>query len=163
MSAPRRRDPGSALRVPASIGSDIAGSMPGDLGPVRRIADVGSEGVGEGLARVAQPARIARDGTLIVHAADASWVHAMTLEERTILRKLDERLAGAGPPAMKVEIGPISVPQAAVEHQPIVISPEAQTRADELTEDVADPRLKASLNRAIALSLSRTTESGDNR
>ena len=52
MSTGRRRDPKAALRMPASIGSDIAGSMPGDLGPVRRIADVWSEVVGEGLARV---------------------------------------------------------------------------------------------------------------
>jgi hypothetical protein len=155
MSAGRRRDPKSALRMPASIGSDIAGSMPGDLGPVRRIADVWPEVVGEGLARVAQPARIARDGTLIVHAADASWVHALTLEERTILRKLGERMAGDGPPAMKVEIGPISVPVETVEHPPIVIQPAAQARADELTETTTDPRLKAALNRAIATSLSR--------
>ena len=48
MSAGRRRDPKSALRMPASIGSDIAGSMPGDLGPVRRIADVWPEVVGRG-------------------------------------------------------------------------------------------------------------------
>jgi hypothetical protein len=155
MSAGRRRDPQSALRMPSSIGSDIAGSMPGDLGPVRRIADVWTAVVGEGLARVAQPARISRDGTLVVHAADASWVHALTLEERTILRKLNERLAGDGPPAMKVEIGPISVPAAVVEHPPIVIQPAAQARADELTADTADPRLKAALNRAIATSLSR--------
>ncbi|MGI9186042.1 MAG: DUF721 domain-containing protein [Gaiellales bacterium] len=155
MSAGRRRDPQSALRMPASIGSDIAGSMPGDLGPVRRIADVWADVVGEGLARVAQPARIARDGTLIVHAADASWVHALTLEERTILRKLDERMAGDGPPGLKVEIGPISVPAAAVQYPPIVIQPAAQARADELTAAVTDPALRASLNRAIALSLSR--------
>jgi len=155
MSTGRRRDPTSALRMPASIGSDIAGSMPGDLGPVRRIADVWSEVVGEGLARVAQPARIARDGTLIVHAADASWVHALTLEQRTILRKLDERMAGDGPPAMKVEIGPISVAPVAVEYPPIEIQPAAQARADELTKTTKDPRLKAALNQAIATSLSR--------
>lgn len=155
MTAQRRRDPRSALRMPVSIGTEIGGSMPGDLGPVRRVADVWPEVVGEGLARVAQPARIARDGTLIVHAADASWVHALTLEERTIVRRLDERLAGDGPPAMKVEIGPISVPPAAVEHPPIEIQPAAQARADELTEGTADPRLRAALNRAIATSLSR--------
>jgi hypothetical protein len=155
MSAGRRRDPKSALRMPASIGSDIAGSMPGDLGPVRRIADVWPEVVGEGLARVAQPARIARDGTLIVHAADASWVHALTLEERTILRKLGERMAGDGPPAMKVEIGPISVAPAVVEYPPIDIQPAAQARAKELAATTADPALRASLERAIAITLSR--------
>jgi hypothetical protein len=155
MSASRRRDPQSALRMPTSIGGDIANSMPGDLGPIRRIADVWTEVVGEGLARVAQPARLARDGTLIVHAVDASWVHALTLEQRTILRKLNDRMAGAGPPAMKVEIGPISVPVETVKHPPIVIQPAAQARADELTETTTDPRLKAALNRAIATSLSR--------
>jgi hypothetical protein len=155
VSAGRRRDPQAALRMPAALGAEIAGAMPGDLGPVRRVADVWAEVVGEGLARVAQPARIARDGTLIVHAADASWVHALTLEERTILRKLDARLAGAGPTGLKVEIGPISVAPTPVEHPPIEIQPAAQARADELTEAVVDPALRASLNRAIALSLSR--------
>ncbi len=155
MSGGRRRDPQSALRLPSSLGAEIAGSMPGDLGPVRRIADVWTEVVGEGLARVAQPARVTRDGTLIVHAADASWVHALTLEERTILRKLDARMAGDGPTGLKVEIGPISVAPQPVEHPPIEILPAAQARADELTETVADPALRASLNRAIALTLSR--------
>ena len=155
MSGGRRRDPQSALRLPSSLGAEIAGSMPGDLGQVRRIADVWTEVVGEGLARVAQPARVTRDGTLIVHAADASWVHALTLEERTILRKLDARMAGDGPTGLKVEIGPISVAPQPVEHPPIEILPAAQARADELTETVADPALRASLNRAIALTLSR--------
>lgn len=155
MSASRRRDPQSALRMPTSIGGDIANSMPGDLGPIRRIADVWIEVVGEGLARVAQPARLARDGTLIVHAVDASWVHALTLEQRTILRKLGERMAGDGPPAIKVEIGPISVAPEVAEDPPIVIQPAAQARADELTSEVRDPRLKAALNRAIATTLSR--------
>lgn len=161
MSDGRRRDPKAALRMPASIGGDIAGSMPGDLGPVRRIADVWSEVVGQALARVAQPARIARDGTLIVHAADASWVHALTLEQRTILRKLDERLAGDGPTAMKVEIGPISVAPEPIVHEPIVIQPAAQARAEELAATTSDPVLRASLVRAIAITLSRADRQGD--
>ncbi len=155
MSEGRRRDPKAALRMPAALGGNIANSMPGDLGPVRRIADVWAAVVGEALARVAQPARIARDGTLIVHAADASWVHALTLEQRTILRKLDERLAGAGPTAMKVEIGPISVAPEPIVHEPIVIQPAAQARADELAAATTDPALRASLARAIAITLSR--------
>ena len=64
-------------------------------------------------------------------------------------------MAGDGPPAMKVEIGPISIAAVVVEHPPIVIQPAAQARADELTETTTDPRLKAALNQAIATSLSR--------
>jgi hypothetical protein len=37
-------------------------------------------------------------------------------------------MAGAGPPALKVEIGPISVPVETVKHPPIVIQPAAQAR-----------------------------------
>ncbi len=155
MSEGRRRDPKAALRMPSSVGGDIAASMPGDLGPVRRVADVWPEVVGEALARVAQPARIARDGTLIVHAADASWVHALTLEQRTILRKLGERMGGDGPTAMKVEIGPISVARELVVHPPIEILPAAQARAEELAATTTDPALRASLVRAIAITLSR--------
>ena len=73
----RRRDPQAAFRLPSPIGGDIRGAVPPDLGPVRRILGVWNETVGAGLARFAQPARITREGVLIVHASDASWVHAI--------------------------------------------------------------------------------------
>ncbi|PHX81086.1 MAG: hypothetical protein CK540_04370 [Thermoleophilia bacterium] len=154
----RRRDPQAALRLPSPIASDIRGAVPPDLGPVRRILGVWNETVGAGLARFAQPARITREGVLIVHAADASWVHAITLEQRTILKKLKEQLAGDAPTELRVEIGLVDtrVPEAPPEPTPI--QPAAQKTADEMVAGIDDPRLKAALSRAIARSLSRGSE-----
>ncbi len=151
----RRRDPRAALRLPSAIGADITGSVPGNLGPVRRVAEVWPLVVGDALARVAQPARLTRDGTLVVHATDASWVHALTLERRTILRKLGELLAGDAPSDLKAEIGVVTATPLEDVREPTTIRPDAQARADELTATVEDPALRDSLNRAIAASLSR--------
>ena len=156
MSGARRRDPAAALRLPATISGDIARSGPPDLGPVRRVMEVWSEVVGDALARVAQPARISGDGTLIVHANDASWAHALTLEQRTILRRLAEHLAADAPTRIKVEVGVVVLPPE-TPSPPAArpISAEAERRAEEMTEDVTDPRLRAALRRAIAVSLSQ--------
>lgn len=151
----RRRRPGDGLRLPAAISGDIAGAAPRDMGPVRRVVEVWPDVVGEALARVAQPARVARDGTLVVHAVDASWVHAITLEARTIRRRLEERLGAAAPSDLRVEIGPISVATPLPEPVQIEILPEARTRAAEIAAGVEDDDLRATLERAIATSLSR--------
>ena len=116
---------------------------------------VWADAVGEALARVSQPARVARDGVLVVHAVDAAWTHAITLERRTILRRLAERLGDAAPTELRVEIGPISVAAVVEESAPIQILPEARTRAAEIAAGVADDELRAVLERAIAKSLSR--------
>ncbi|MGI9117631.1 MAG: hypothetical protein ACR2JV_08365, partial [Gaiellales bacterium] len=79
----------------------------------------------------------------------------LTMEARTIVRRLGERMAGDGPAAIKVEIGPISVPPEAVATPPIDVSPEARRLAEERSADVDDPRLRAALSHAIAVTLSR--------
>jgi hypothetical protein len=132
--------------------------VPGNLGPVRRVADVWSQAVGPALTRVSQPARLMRDGTLIIHAADASWVHALTLERRTLLRKLADLLGADAPTELRVEIGVVTPPPATVDIPPVVVQPAAQARADVLTADVKDEALRASLNHALAVALSRDAE-----
>ena len=151
----RRRDPGAAMRLPGALAGDLATAAPERLGPVRRIAAVWDDAVGEQLARVAQPARLTRDGTLVVHAADASWVHAITLEQRTIMRRLATVLGDAAPSALRVEVGPISVAEQAPETDPVVVPEAVQRRAEELAEGVDDPVLRGALERAIAKTLAR--------
>ncbi len=151
----RPRDPRAALRLPTAISRDIRGAVPADLGPVRRVMEVWDAAVGASLARFARPARLTAAGVLTVHAADASWVHAITLEQRTILARLNEHLAGTGPTEMRVEIGPVDSRPEPVERVPTTILPAAQTAAAAMVEEVSDPRLKAALQRAIGKSLSR--------
>ena len=151
----RRRDPGAAMRLPATLAGDLATAAPERLAPVRRVAAVWAEAVGEQLARVAQPARLTRDGTLVVHAADAAWVHAITLEQRTIMRRLIAALGDAAPAALRVEVGPISVAEQVPEAEPVVVPEAVRRRAEELAEGVEDPVLRGALERAIAKTLAR--------
>ncbi len=152
----RRRRPGDAMRMPQQLAADIGSAAGPDLGPLRRVAAVWSEAVGEQLARVARPARLTRSGALVVHAADASWMHAIALEERRILRRLVEALGGDAPTSLKVEVGDVA-PQVepVAEASPEPPGEEARRRAVELTADVADPRLRAALERLVAHSLQR--------
>ncbi len=151
----RRRKPRAAYVLPEAISSDITGVVPASLGPIRRVASVWPAAVGAALARYATPARIAGDGTLIVHATDASWVHAITLESRTIVKRLAEHLGDDAPTSLRVELGVVY--QAPEEEQPSqqTILPAALARAEAIVVDVVDDRLRESLRRAIAASLSR--------
>ncbi len=156
----RRRRPGDGLRMPQSIAEDIGGTAPRgsapNLAPLRRIAEAWPAAVGEQLAMVAQPARLTADGTLVVHARDASWTHALTLEERRILGRLAELLGDAAPHAMKVEMGVLAAaPQVPLEPLPQPPSEETLVRADALTQQVADPRLREALRRLVAQSVER--------
>src|SRR5918994_3479733 len=79
----------------------------GALGEIPGMADLVAAwpaAVGEQIARNAWPARLARDGTLHVAAADAAWAYELTQLGPTLLERLGplapKRLkfaAGAGP------------------------------------------------------------------
>ncbi len=146
----RRRDARDALRLPAAIGSDLPHAVPPDLAAVRRVADVWVDAVGEALARVARPARIAAEATLVVHASDASWVHAITLERRTILKRLATALGDDAPRDIRVEIGPVdALPEPPVEDPP-PLDPAALAAARARVADTPEPRLREALARALA-------------
>lgn len=159
---PRRRDPGAALRLPSAIGTDLPGAVPPDLGPIRRVADVWVTVVGEALARFAQPARLTGDRTLVVHAADASWVHAITLEQRTILKRLGEVLGDGAPAGLKVEIGPVDTsPDASPMGSAPPPDAAALAAAEARVRDVEDPRLRDALRTAFARAMTRTAPPSD--
>ncbi len=156
----RRRRPGDGLRMPQSIADDVGGTAPRgsapDLAPLRRIAEAWPAVVGEQLAAVAQPARLAAGDTLVVHARDASWTHALTLEERRILGRLADLLGEGAPRAMRVEVGVLAAPpETPPEPPPEPPSEEALVRAEALTREVADPRLREALRRLVAQSVER--------
>ena len=151
----RRRAPQTSFALPQLIGGQINVAVPANLAPIRRVIEVWPQAVGERLARYVVPARLLANGTLIVHARDASWVHAVTLEQRSILAKLDEHLIGTAPSALRAEIGPVDTRSEQPASIPTEIDPSAQIRADAMVQTVTDPRLRAALRRAIARSLSR--------
>ncbi|HEX6701745.1 MAG TPA: DUF721 domain-containing protein [Gaiellaceae bacterium] len=123
------------------------------FGPAGRIAEVAAawpEAVGEGIARNAWPARINRDGTLIVHTADSVW--AFELQQRAV--EIAERLGVKG-----VRFVPGPVPEADSEAEPAPpVEPTERDRlqAAALAEGIESSELREAVARAAAASLARS-------
>jgi hypothetical protein len=111
-----------------------------------------TEVVGEGIARNAWPARIARDGTLHVATADSIW--AFELGHRA-----DEIAARLGVAKVRFAPGPLSSEAAVVETaEPIRPTAESEKRAAEIASAISDERLRESVQKAVGLSLARGPE-----
>ena len=67
--------------------------------------------VGETVARNAWPARFARDGTLHVNTASATWAFELGRLVTTILEQLRSELGESTPPALRFAPGPIPEPE----------------------------------------------------
>lgn len=105
--------------------------------------------VGPEIARNAWPARFQRDGTLIVHTADAIW--AFELGHRA--PAISERLPGS--PKLAFVAGPLPEPPAPEEAAPA--PPEAtleeRRRAAEWAAAIEDEGLRKAVAKAAAASL----------
>jgi hypothetical protein len=109
------------------------------------------EAVGEAIAQNAWPARLARDGTLHVHAADAIW--AFELGQRA--QEIAER---AGVERIRFAPGPLPGPvEEPAPHRPAAPKPlpEHLERAAEIAAEIEDEELRETVARAIAASLAR--------
>lgn len=152
-----RRDP---YRLPERIGAEIEATAPAGTGDLRRISEAWVDAVGPALAAHAMPARRRQDGTLVIHAADASWQQAVELERRRLVALLRERLGPDAVGDLRIEIGP--VPRAPAASAPVAADPTIRVpgaRARALTAGVADERLRA----AIATVIEHTSGSGETR
>ena len=128
----------------------------GRFGPMAAIGDLARAwpaAVGEQIARNAWPARVNRDGTLIVYARDSVW--AYELGQRAV--EISERLGELASGPLRFVPGPIPELAAAVDApvsrpapQP---SPETVEEAAELTASIVDAELRATALRAVAISL----------
>jgi len=109
------------------------------------------EAVGEGIAQNAWPARIGRDGTLHVHAADAIW--AFELGQRA--QEIAERVG-----VERIRFAPGPLPGPAEEPAPLRPAapkplPEHLEHAAEITAGIDDDELRRTVARAVAASLAR--------
>jgi hypothetical protein len=113
--------------------------------------------VGAEIARNAWPARIARDGTVLVHTAAAIWAFELGHRAAEIARRLDV-------PALRFAPGPLPAPledegSPALRAAPEP-SPEDVERAAAFAATVADDELRERIARAAALSLARARSVG---
>ena len=105
------------------------------------------------IARNAWPARFQRDGTLVVHAADAIWAFELTQQAAEISSRLP------GTPPLTFVQGPIPERGAEpAEAAPPALPPtsvEDEERVAEWTSSIADAELREAVANAARASLSR--------
>lgn len=147
-------------RLEGSLRGALRGAGVPDAGALTDVTRVWPEAVGDAIARAAWPQRIARDGTLLVAAASATWAFELGLLGEEILRKLAAAVGAGAPTAIRFSPGVVPEPPAPLAAAAVPTPPEvdAPTRllADELTAAMADEELRATIARAAAASLAKT-------
>ena len=107
---------------------------------------------GDAIARNAWPARIARDGTLHIATADSIWAFELGHRGAEIASRLGVAKVRFAPGPLPSEYVVSSPPE------PVRPSPEHERRASEIAASIDDDKLRASVQKAIGLSLARTAE-----
>jgi hypothetical protein len=133
---------------------DRFGPIEGDTAAIVR---VWPHSVGETVARNAWPARIARDGTLLVHTSSSTWAFELDRLAGTILTQLGDELGKRAPRALKFAAGPMPEARAeAVAGRPAAgpeSTPEQRAEAAEIAAGIEDEELRELVARAAAASL----------
>jgi hypothetical protein len=115
--------------------------------------------VGEENARRAWPARLTREGSLVVHATDSVWAFQLGMLAAEILERLRAEAGAAAPRSLRFVPGPIPDAAAQAVEERLPARPEvdaADTAAGaELAAGIEDHDLRAMVARAAAASLSR--------
>ena len=145
-------------RLDAEVRRELGrfGPIEGDTAAIVR---VWPRAVGETVARNAWPARIARDGTLLVHTTSSTWAFELGRLGETILSQLRDELGKGAPRALKFAAGPLPEArgEAFDERRPAAPSstPEQRAEAAEIASGIDDPELRELVARAAAASLSK--------
>ena len=148
-----------AWREPERIGGAVRRQLArfGEAGRLGEVVEAWPAAVGELVARNAWPARIARDGTLIVHTQDAIWAFELGHRGAEILSRLGIELK-----AVKFVPGP--VPEATLaatetaKRAPAPPSAEQLRRGEELAAGIADEDLREGVAKAAAASLASAAD-----
>jgi predicted nucleic acid-binding Zn ribbon protein len=123
----------------------------GPAAGMTEIVEAWPAAVGEAIAQNAWPARIGRDGTLHVHAADAIWAFELGQRAQEIAERVGvERIRFAPGPLPGVSEEP-----AAGRPPPPRPGPEHLARAASLSAGIEDEELREAVARAAAASLAR--------
>ena len=136
--------------------ADAAADAAGMVGIVR----AWPAAVGETVARNAWPARLTRDGTLVVHASSATWAFELGRMAAEILERLRAEAGADSPPTLRFVPGPIPEPAAEPAERRAPPRPEvvAEDRlgAAEIAAAIEDEELRETVARTVAASLARS-------
>jgi hypothetical protein len=106
------------------------------------------ESVGEGIARNAWPARIAKDGTVHVNTADSIWAFELGQQAREIAER-------RGVPRLRFAPGPRPEADEEPPAPALEPTPEDDELARALATAITDETLRESVQKAVRLSLAR--------
>jgi hypothetical protein len=139
------------------IGADVKRELSrfGPIAGLGKLVERWPDAVGEGIARNAWPARVQRDGTLIVHTSSAAWAFELAQLEQSI----KERLGSLAPGRLRFVAGPLPEPAALSSTEATVPTPETSSedaaRGAEIASPIADEKLRNLVARAAAASLAK--------
>jgi hypothetical protein len=147
-------------RIGDEVSRTLARSGSRDALPLARITAAWPSAVGPAVARRAWPLRIARDGTLHVATASATWSHELDLLGGEILAQLRARVGDDAPAKLRFAAGPIPEPPPAEEPGADVereadVSPEIESEARSAVAAIDDPELRELVARAARASLGK--------
>ncbi len=146
-------------RIGDQVEKELGTSAGHDAVPLRELTAVWQEAVGDAVARNAWPLRTARDGTLHVATASATWAHELDMLQATILEALRERLGDAAPTRLRFAAGPVPEPETPSEavgtspRGPLEVPPEIAAEAAAAVSEIDDEELRALVARAARASL----------
>ena len=132
------------------------------LGPVARPLEVTqrwADAVGPTVARNAWPARVRRDGTLVVHTSSSVWAHELT----QLGDEIRDRLAPEAPAGLQFVVGAIPDPGPDSPPKPAgppdlrrEATPAELREAGQIASEIEDPALREAASQAIAATLARS-------
>jgi len=140
------------------LGPDVEREL-ARFGPQAALGEIVSrwaECVGEAVARNAWPARVQRDGTLVVHTSSSAWAFELAQLEPTIT----ERLGALAQGRLRFVVGPLPEPESpsprgATATMPRVDAAEVDA-ARSAASAMADEHLRDLVVRAAAASLAKS-------
>ncbi len=125
----------------------------GAVAGIAALVDAWPAAVGLEIARNAWPARIARDGTLLVHASSSAWAFELAQLEGRIRASLGDR----APHRLRFAVGPL--PERMVDESETATrtvpepSREHIAKAASLAAEIRDEKLREIVAKTAALSL----------
>jgi predicted nucleic acid-binding Zn ribbon protein len=145
-------------RIGREVERELARGGSRDAIPLAALTAAWPEVVGDAIARHAWPLRIARDGTLHVATASATWANELAFLGDEIVERLQDRLGAEAPTRVKCAVGP--VPESAADGPdeagpagPLEVPEEVASEAASAASAIDDPELRELVARAARASL----------